>query len=110
MQHTQPSTFAIRTSQRTSKNYKRACLPATAFLPTLKTIFFGNSSASIELDGECKRLIMGPEAGTPAANKVSYVMRGKVVNLNISTVNKWCSKLIVRSFETRTTHTLGRCV
>ena len=45
---------------------------------------------------------------SPVANKVSYVMRGKVVNLNISTFNKWCSKLIARSFETLTTHTLGR--
>ena len=44
------------------------------------------------------------------ANKVSYVMRGKVVNLGVSTFNKRCSGLIVRSFETRTTHTLGRCV
>jgi hypothetical protein len=31
-----------------TKNCKRACLSATAFLPTLKTNFFGNSSASIE--------------------------------------------------------------
>ena len=49
------------------------------------------------------------DEGSPAPNKVSYVMRGKAVNLNISTFNKRCSKLIVRSFETRTTHTLGRC-
>jgi len=53
MQPTQPSTFAIRTIHRTTKNYKRACLPATAFLPTLKTIFFGNSSASVEGVFDC---------------------------------------------------------
>jgi len=40
------------------KNCKRACLSATAFLPTLKTIFFGNSSASIERIYDCKRLII----------------------------------------------------
>jgi len=52
-QPTQPSTFAIRSSRHAIKNCKRACLSATAFLPTLKTNFFGNSSASIEriLDG-----------------------------------------------------------
>ena len=33
------------------------------------------------------------------ANKVSYVMRGKVVSLNISTINKRHSGLIVWSFE-----------
>jgi len=41
-------------------------------------------------------------------NKVSYVMRGKVVYLSESTINKRCSNLIVWSFETRTTHTLVR--
>lgn len=56
IQHTQPSTFAIRTSQHTTKNYKRACLSAIAFLPTLKTNFFGNSSASIERIRDCKTL------------------------------------------------------
>ncbi len=45
-QPTQPSTFAIRKSNHTTKNCKRACLFAIAFLPTLKTNFFGNSSAS----------------------------------------------------------------
>lgn len=45
---TQPSTFAIPTSQHTAKNYKRACLFANALFPTLKTNFFGNGSASIE--------------------------------------------------------------
>ena len=52
-QPSQSSTFAIRTCQRSTKNYKRACLFPTAFLPTLKTNFSGNSSASIEqiLDG-----------------------------------------------------------
>jgi len=39
MQPTQPSTFAIHTSQHAIPNCKRACLPATAFLPPLKTIF-----------------------------------------------------------------------
>jgi hypothetical protein len=48
------------------------------------------------------------DEGSPAPNKVSYVMRGKVLNLGVSTFKKRCSKLIVRSFETRTTHTLGR--
>jgi len=57
IQPTQPSTFAIRTSLRTAKNYKRACLSATAFLPTLKTFFFGNSSASFELIYDYNRLI-----------------------------------------------------
>ncbi len=31
---------------------------ASAFLPTLKTIFFGNSSVSIEQIYNCKRLII----------------------------------------------------
>jgi len=53
-QPTQPSTFAIRTSQYATKNYKRACLFANAILPTLKTNFFGNSSASIERINDCK--------------------------------------------------------
>jgi hypothetical protein len=57
-QPTQPSTIAIRTSQRLTKNCNRACLFATAFLPTLKTNFFGNGSASIGLIIECKRLII----------------------------------------------------
>ncbi len=57
-QLTQSSTFAIRTSRRSSKNCKRACLFATAFLPTLKTNFFGNSSASIERIYDCKNLII----------------------------------------------------
>ena len=56
-QPTQPSTIAIRTSRYTAKNHKRACLSATAFLPTLKTIFFGNDRASIELIYEYKILI-----------------------------------------------------
>ena len=48
--------------------------------------------------------------GSPAPNKVSYVMRAKVLNLGVSTINKRCINLIVRSFESRTTHTLFRCV
>ena len=52
---TQPSTFAIRTSQRATKNYKRACLFALAFLPTLKTNFFGKGSGSIELIFDYKK-------------------------------------------------------
>ncbi len=56
-QPTQPNTFAIRTSQHTTKNYKRACLSVTAFLPTLKTNFFGNSRASIERINGFKKLI-----------------------------------------------------
>ena len=55
---TQPSTIAIRTSQRLTKNCNRACPFATAFLPTLKTNFFGNGSASIERICDCKRLII----------------------------------------------------
>jgi len=47
--HTQPSTFAIRTSRHTAKNCKRACLFANAFLPTLKTIFSG--TAVLRFDG-----------------------------------------------------------
>lgn len=58
IQPTQPSTFAIRTSHYATKNCKRACLSATAFLPTLKTNFFGNSSASIEWIDNCKGLII----------------------------------------------------
>lgn len=53
----QSSTFAIRTSRHATKNYKRACLSASAFLPTIKTNFFNNSSASIERIYNCKRLI-----------------------------------------------------
>jgi hypothetical protein len=34
MQPIQPSTFAIRTCRHATKNYERACLSATAFLPT----------------------------------------------------------------------------
>lgn len=48
IQPTQPSTIAIRTSQLATKNCNRACLSANAFLPTLKTNFFGNGSASVE--------------------------------------------------------------
>ena len=33
---------------------------------------------------------------------------GKSAKLGISTFNNRCSNLLVRSFETRTTHTLGR--
>lgn len=55
---TQPSTFAIRTSRHTTKNCKRACLFSTPYLPTLKTNFFGNSSASIERINDYKRLII----------------------------------------------------
>lgn len=55
---TQPSTFAIRTSHSTTKNCKRASLSATAFLPTLKTNFFGNDSASIKRIDNCKELII----------------------------------------------------
>lgn len=58
IQPTQPSTFAIRTSHCTGNNYKRACLFAYASLPTLKTIFFENSSASIEWINDCERLII----------------------------------------------------
>ncbi len=54
MQPTQPSTFTIHTSQHVTQNCKKACLPATAILPTLKTIFFGNSSALVEKIYECK--------------------------------------------------------
>lgn len=39
IQRTQPSTLAIRTSHHATQNCKRACLSATAFLPTLKTNF-----------------------------------------------------------------------
>jgi len=53
-----PSTFAIRTSQNATKNCKRACLSATAFWPTLKTNFFGNSSASIGQILDCSKLII----------------------------------------------------
>ncbi len=54
---TQPCTFAIRTSQHAAKNCKRACLFANAFLPTLKTNFFGNGNTSIELIEDCNELI-----------------------------------------------------
>ena len=49
-QPAQPSTIAIRTSRLATKNCNRACLFANAFLPTLKTNFFGNGSASNERD------------------------------------------------------------
>jgi len=42
------------------------------------------------------------------ANKVSYIMRAKVLKLGVITFKKRCSNLIVRNFETRTTHTLDR--
>jgi hypothetical protein len=54
---TQSSTFAIHSSQHATQNCKRACLSATAFLPTLKTNFFGNSGASIERNLDCSKLI-----------------------------------------------------
>jgi len=57
-QPTHPSTFAIRTSQHTAKNHKRACLFAIPFLPNLKTNFFGNGSASTERIKDCKVLII----------------------------------------------------
>tara|TARA_R110002111_G_scaffold185960_2_gene251888 strand:- start:883 stop:1086 length:204 start_codon:yes stop_codon:yes gene_type:complete len=57
IQPTQPSTFAIHTSQQTIKNCKRAYLFANAFLPTLKTNFFGNSSTSIGRFLDCDKLI-----------------------------------------------------
>jgi hypothetical protein len=41
-----------------TKNCNRACLSASAFLPTLKTNFFGNGSASIEWINDCKILII----------------------------------------------------
>lgn len=40
-----------------TKTCQRACLSANAFLPTLKTNFFGNSSASIELNNNSNKLI-----------------------------------------------------
>jgi len=39
-----------------TKNCNRACLFATAFLPTLKTIFFENSRASFEQINDCKKI------------------------------------------------------
>lgn len=49
IQPRQSSTFAIRTSHYTTKNCKRACLSATAFLPTLKTNF--SETAELRLSG-----------------------------------------------------------
>jgi len=40
-----------------TKNCNRACLFVNAFLPTLKTNFFGNGSASIERILDCSKLI-----------------------------------------------------
>lgn len=63
-QPTQPSTSRFSASKvLQSKSQEdtlsgRACLFATAFLPTLKTNFFRNGSASIERIYGCKRLIM----------------------------------------------------
>ncbi len=57
-QRKQPNTIAIRTNQRLTKNCNRASLFSNAFLPTLKTNFFKNSSASIEWISNCKRLII----------------------------------------------------
>lgn len=41
-----------------TKNCNRACPSANAFLPALKTNFFGNGSASIELINYCKGLVI----------------------------------------------------
>jgi len=45
--HSQAQLQFARANAQT-KNCNRACLSANAFLPTLKTNFFGNGSASIE--------------------------------------------------------------
>ena len=41
-----------------AKNCNRACLFSNAFLPTLKTNFFGNIGASIEPILDCNKLII----------------------------------------------------
>ena len=60
-----------------SKNFKRACLSATAFLPTQKTNFFGNGSSSIGKIYGCKRLIISKaqyaiKLYTPAVASTAY--------------------------------------
>ncbi len=85
-QPTQPSTFAIRTSQYTAKNCKRACLSAIAFLPTQKTNFFGNAGASIEQLYECNILIMNEHQQLTGGivNKGVNGLRNFVVRFNFS--------------------------
>ncbi|MDD4149183.1 MAG: hypothetical protein PHE33_04075 [Bacteroidales bacterium] len=53
--HSQAQLQFARANAQT-QNSNRAFLSATAFMPTLKTNFFGNSSASIELIYDYKRL------------------------------------------------------
>ena len=80
-----------------SRNCKRACPFANAFLPTLKTNFFSNSSASIERFIDSKRLIM---------NKAQHTTRGKKhcadsAYLNNITFNQRLSGLINLCSEMR---------
>jgi hypothetical protein len=89
--HSQPSTFAIRTSQHTIQNCKRAFLFSNAFLPIQKQNQFG-----VKHESEVARM-KGQE--NPAGNKVSYVIGRQVVKLSISTFNKHVSNLKVKCFE-----------
>ena len=93
--HTQPSTFAIRMIRHTTENCKRACLFATAFLPTLKTIFFENISASTKRIYVYKQLIMNEHQQlTKCINHWAHSASFKCV-----TLNKLCSGLTVKCFE-----------
>jgi hypothetical protein len=66
-QPTQPSTIAIHTSHPATKNCNRACLFATAFLPTLKTIFSGRAVLLFHRLMIKERKIIENKS-TPAAN------------------------------------------
>lgn len=57
--HSQAHPAKMRKAQPCNPNFAgRACLFAIAFLPTLKTNFFGNGSASNERVDDYKRLII----------------------------------------------------
>ncbi len=71
------------------KNCKRACLSATAFLLTLETIFFGNSSALIERFNDYKKLIMNK-----AQHTTKYIKHlADSASYKVVTFNKQCSGL-----------------
>jgi len=60
----------ICNSHKPTRNQKlqKSLSISRSFLPTLKTIFFGDSSAPIEQTGDCIPLINRLKIETPAAN------------------------------------------
>ncbi len=77
------------------KNCKRACLFAIAFLPTIKTIFFGKSSISIVRDNNCNKLIMNE-----AQHTTQYIKHlAESTNFKGGIFNKLCTSLIGNRFE-----------